>query len=131
MLTPGGALAIRTPNLASAWARVSLALRHLGVPPSAVTPPEHLTQLTPQALDALVATAVFSRVDRWYEPPPGLRYELAMTRLPRRLRQTRSPLLALRLAWALLLYPPAYTLERLTSGLRHQDYSLVALYRRG
>lgn len=76
ILTAGGVLALSTPDMQSNWARVTLWLWHItGIPPSVLTPPQHLTNLSKTAVAILLEEHGF-RLVHYFSERATLRYEL-------------------------------------------------------
>lgn len=76
ILRRGGVLAIATPDMGSRWARRTLWLsRVVGIPPSVLTPPAHLTNFSSAAVKTMLEAQGFI-LSHQYSERGSLRYEL-------------------------------------------------------
>lgn len=106
ILRRGGVLTLSTPDMASNWSRVTLWLwRTTGIPPSVLTPPQHLTNLSKKAVTILLEEHGF-RLIHYFSERATLRYELIQV--------------AISLGW-----PPKSFRDALKLGLAAIVYSLL------
>ncbi|MEK7091930.1 MAG: class I SAM-dependent methyltransferase [Patescibacteria group bacterium] len=127
LLSPGGFLAIITPNLDCFWSKSTWQLyRWFKIPWASLTPPHHLCQFSTGNLSQLLASEGFSIERTWYHGP-GLKYELGMTHLWGAYKRSRKFGALIYALFAYTLYTLLFSGNYLMRYIRRTDFGLVLI----
>jgi SAM-dependent methyltransferase len=123
ILSNGGILLIRTPNLNSLWSKQTFLLaKWFGIPWSSLTPPEHLSNFTLHGLLNLLKEEHLS-IESVFDEPPSLLYELGQLHLRRDFLRNPSFSNLLRLLIGYSTYTLIYILNQILKPFLHYNFS--------
>ena len=131
VLKSKGTLIVSTPNTGCFWSKTTFMLyKWFKIPWSTATPPHHLFLFNSHCLDELMVQVGFSKINKWYERPPRLMYELGNTHLWGKYKREKSLRNIAFLIFAFALYLFTYAMNFILHPLLTRDFGQVGVYQK-
>ena len=123
-------LIVKTPNMTSAWAKLSKwGFEQLSIPCSILTPPHHVSNLSEIGLDTL-ATDCGLKLVKSFESGCSFLYELGQLHLFRDFRVKRNLTSVFKMLWGYGYYSLCFLLLMILKRRFSTDFSMTKIYRK-